>query len=62
MNSYQACQIISGILKLALNVLFQLLTHKQPNLESVKKVEKITSLGAKLWKILPHDYKELTSL
>ena len=44
------------------NVLFQLLTHKQPNLESVKKVEKITSLGAKLWKILPHDYKELTSL
>ena len=41
MNSYQACQIISGILKLVLNVLFQLLTHKQPNLESVKKVEKV---------------------
>ena len=24
--------------------------------------ETITSLGAKIWKILPNDYKELTSL
>ena len=33
------------------------------NVSSVKYgTETITSLGAKIWKILPNDYKELTSL
>ena len=36
---------------------------KRSNVNSVKYgSETITSLGAKIWKILPHDYKELTSL
>ena len=35
----------------------------EASVNSVKYgTETITSLGAKIWKILPNDYKELTSL
>ena len=38
-------------------------TLNRSNVSSVKYgTETITSLGAKIWKFLPHDYKELTSL
>ena len=38
-------------------------TLNRSNINSVKYgTETITSLGAKIWKILPNDYKELTSL
>ena len=38
-------------------------TFNRSNVNSVKYgTETITSLGAKIWKILPNDYKELTSL
>ena len=38
-------------------------TLNRSNINSVKyETEAITSLGAKMWKILPNDYKELTSL
>ena len=38
-------------------------TVNRNNVSSVKYGTKtITSLGAKIWKILPNDYKELTSL
>ena len=38
-------------------------TLNRSNVNSVKyRTETITSLGAKIWKILPNDYKELTSL
>ena len=38
-------------------------TLNRSNVSSVKYgTETITSLGAKIWKILPTDYKELTSL
>ena len=38
-------------------------TLNRSNVSSVKYgTETITSLGAKIWKILPNDYKELTSL
>ena len=38
-------------------------TLSRSNVSSVKYgTETITSLGAKIWKILPNDYKELTSL
>ena len=38
-------------------------TLNRSNANSVKYgTETITSLGAKIWKILPNDYKELTSL
>ena len=38
-------------------------TLNRSNVNSVKYgTETITSLGAKIWKILPNDYKELTSL
>ena len=38
-------------------------TLNRSNANSVKYgTETITSLGAKVWKILPNDYKELTSL
>ena len=37
-------------------------TLSRSNVSSVKYgTETITSLGAKIWKILPNDYKELTS-
>ena len=37
-------------------------TLNRSNVSSVKYgTETITSLGAKIWKILPNDYKELTS-
>ena len=37
-------------------------TLNRSNVNSVKYgTETITSLGAKIWKILPNDYKELTS-
>ena len=38
-------------------------TLNRSNVNSVKyRTKTITSLGAKIWKILPNDYKELTSL
>ena len=38
-------------------------TLKRSNMNSVKYgTEAITSLGAKIWKILPNDYKEPSSL
>ena len=38
-------------------------TLNRSNVSYVKYgTETITSLGAKIWKILPNDYKELTSL
>ena len=38
-------------------------TLNRSNFHSVKYgTETITSLSAKIWKILPHEYKELTSL
>ena len=38
-------------------------TFNRSNVNSVKYgTETITSLGAKIWKILPHDYKGLTFL
>ena len=38
-------------------------TLNRSNVNSVKYgTETITSLSAKIWKILPNDYKELTSL
>ena len=40
-----------------------LATLNRSNVSSVKYgTETITSLGAKIWKILPNDYKELTCL
>ena len=37
-------------------------TLNRTNVNSVKYItETITSLGAKIWKIFPNDYKELTS-
>ena len=38
-------------------------TLNRSNVNSVKYgTETITSLGAKIWEVLPNDYKELTSL
>ena len=38
-------------------------TLNRSNVSSVKyRTEAVTSLGAKIWKMLPNDYKELTSL
>ena len=38
-------------------------TLNRSNVSSVKRgTETITILGAKIWKILPNDYRELTSL
>ena len=38
-------------------------TLNRSNVNSAKYGnETITSLGAKIWKVLPNDYKELTSL
>ena len=37
-------------------------TLKRSNVKWKYGTETITSLGAKIWKVLPNDYKELTSL
>ena len=62
LNSYWPCQIISEILTLALSVLFQLLTHKQQNLESVKKVVIVKFCwNGMVWAGIPHQDNLLCS-
>ena len=54
---------LKDIIKDFKNLALKIQTFNRSNVSSVKYgTETITSLGAKIWKILPNDYKELTSL